>query len=166
KLFDLAGRKALGLGAASGIGKASAEALGALGAEVYCADIDLAQADATAAAIRTAGGTAHASRADAASGSEIAALVTRVKTALGRIDIAVTTPGINIRKLILNYGEADFDRIVDLNIKGTFFFFREVGSAVAFLASDAASYISGSTLLIDAGWTAIDGPPTGLTQVG
>ena len=43
---------------------------------------------------------------------------------------------------------------------------QEVGSAVAFLASDAASYISGSTLLIDAGWTAIDGLPTGLTQVG
>ena len=63
-----------------------------------------------------------ASRADAASGSEIAALVARVKTALGRIDIAVTTPGINIRKLILNYSEADFDRIVDLNVKGTFFF--------------------------------------------
>ena len=40
----------------------------------------------------------------------------------------------------------------------------EVGSAVAFLASDAASYISGSTLMIDAGWTAIDGPPTGLTK--
>src|SRR5258708_12544969 len=40
----------------------------------------------------------------------------------------------------------------------------EVASAVAFLASDAASYISGSTLLIDAGWTAIDGPPTELTQ--
>jgi NAD(P)-dependent dehydrogenase (short-subunit alcohol dehydrogenase family) len=42
----------------------------------------------------------------------------------------------------------------------------EVGSAVAFLASDAASYISGSTLSIDAGWTAIDRPATGLTQVG
>jgi NAD(P)-dependent dehydrogenase (short-subunit alcohol dehydrogenase family) len=40
----------------------------------------------------------------------------------------------------------------------------EVASAVAFLASDAASYVSGSTLLIDAGWTAIDGPPTGLTR--
>ncbi len=210
KLFDLTGRKALVLGAASGIGKASAEALGAL----------------------------------------------------GRIDVAVTTPGINIRKLVLNYSEADFDRIFDLNVKGTFLFFREVGrvmarqksgsiiatssvrastiepglavygatksaisllvkgfaaemgahgvrvnaiapsiietalttpikarpeiydtyarhtvigrwgqpsevgAAVAFLASDAASYISGSTMLIDAGWTAIDGPPTGLTQIG
>jgi NAD(P)-dependent dehydrogenase (short-subunit alcohol dehydrogenase family) len=40
----------------------------------------------------------------------------------------------------------------------------EVASAVAFLASDAASYISGSTLLIDAGWMGIDGPPTGLTK--
>jgi NAD(P)-dependent dehydrogenase (short-subunit alcohol dehydrogenase family) len=260
KLFDLAGRKALVLGAASGIGKASAEALGALGAEVHCADLDLAKAEATAATIRKMGGKASASGADAAKGGEIAALVARAKAALGRIDIAVTTPGINIRKLVLDYTEAEFDRVVNLNLKGTFFFFREVGrimveqrggsiiasssirattiepglavygatkaaisllvkgfasevgrhgvrvnaiapsiietpltapikarpeiyetyakhtvsgrwgqpeevaSAVAFLASDAASYINGSTMLIDAGWTAIDGPPTGLTQ--
>jgi len=260
KLFDLSGRKALVLGAGSGIGKASAEALAALGAETHCADLDLAQAEATAAAIRGAGGKAAASRADASRGTDIAALVACAKVSLGRIDIAVTTPGINIRKLVLNYSEDEFDRIVDLNLKGTFFFFREVGrvmveqrggsiiasssvrattiepglavygatkaaisllvkgfaaevgahgvrvnaiapsiietpltapikarpeiydtyarhtvigrwgapsevaSAVAFLASDAASYISGSTLLIDAGWTAIDGPPTGLTK--
>ena len=77
KLFDLIGSKALVLGAASGIGKASAEALGALGAEVHCADIDLAQAEATAAALRSGGGKADASRADTASGTEIAALVAR-----------------------------------------------------------------------------------------
>jgi NAD(P)-dependent dehydrogenase (short-subunit alcohol dehydrogenase family) len=261
KLFDLTGRKALVLGAASGIGKASAEAIASLGAAVHCADIDLAQAEATAEGIRDEGGQAAASRADAASGSDVAALVARARSLLGRIDIAVTTPGINIRKPVFDYSEAEFDRIVDLNFKGTFFFLREVGrvmveqkagsiiacssirattiepglavygatkaaisllvkgfasevgshgvrvnaiapsiietpliapikakpavyeafarhtifnrwgqpsevaAAVAFLASDAASYITGSTMMIDAGWTAIDGPPTGLTKL-
>ena len=93
KLFDLTGRKALVMGAASGIGKASAEALGDLGAEVYCADLDGVKAEATAELIRTGGGRAHAARADAASSSDLVGLIAAARQRLGRIDVAVTTPG-------------------------------------------------------------------------
>jgi len=76
KLFDLTGKTAVVLGAASGIGKASAEALASLGADVMCADVAAAGAEATAAGIRQNGGLAEAAICDAASASDVAALAT------------------------------------------------------------------------------------------
>jgi NAD(P)-dependent dehydrogenase (short-subunit alcohol dehydrogenase family) len=107
KLFDLAGKTAVVLGAASGIGKSSAEALAALGAGVLCADKSVEGAQATAAAIREDGGVADAAACDAASAADVAALAGIAKQKFPRLDIAVTTPGLNIRKTILDYTEED-----------------------------------------------------------
>ena len=97
KLFDLTGKTAVVLGAASGIGKSSAEALAGLGARVVCADRALDGAEATASGIRDGGGWAEAAACDAASAADVNALAKTVMQKFPRLDIAVTTPGLNIR---------------------------------------------------------------------
>ena len=128
KLFDLTGKTAVVLGAASGIGKSSAEALAALGARVICADR-------TRRAVRKRPPPASATRA--ARRRQPAATRRTLPTSMRsrqdamqkfpRLDIAVTTPGLNIRKTILDYTEEDLDRVINLNIKGTVWFFQAFG---------------------------------------
>src|SRR5271165_4427509 len=99
-LFRLDGKTALVLGAASGIGKASAEAMAALGASVICADRNEEGVHAAAEDIRGIGAAAEAHIADAGSADDIRALAVAVKANHARIDIAVTTPAIHVRKLM------------------------------------------------------------------
>ena len=127
KLFDLTGKTAVVLGAASGIGKSSAEALASLGASVFCADKSQEGAQATAADIRNQGGSAEATACDGADADDVTMLANTVMQKYPRLDIAVTTPGLNIRKTILDYTEEDLDSVINLNLKGTIFFFQAFG---------------------------------------
>ena len=97
-LFRLDGKTALVLGAASGIGKASAEALAALGATVICADKNKAGVETTAAEIG-APGRAEVHVLDVGNGDAVTALATAIASTHKRLDIAVTTPAIHVRKL-------------------------------------------------------------------
>jgi NAD(P)-dependent dehydrogenase (short-subunit alcohol dehydrogenase family) len=121
-MFRLDGRRALVVGAGSGIGRATAAGLVAFGAHVTCADRDLDAAAATAAAI---GGDALL--LDLGDGAALDAAI----DAMPAPDIAVTTPSVNVRKRIVDYSDEELDRVVDLNVKGTFRFVRAVGRRMA-----------------------------------
>ena len=126
-LFRLDGRAALVIGAASGIGQASAHGLAAHGATVWCGDLNAAGAEATAAAIVSDGGAARALELDITAQDSVSRALTRV----GAPDALVVTPSINVRRPILEIDDDAFQRVVDLNLRGVFRVLREFGRTMA-----------------------------------
>jgi len=116
-LFRIDGRIAAIVGSGSGIGAAVARGAAAQGATVVCLDIDGAAAAATAASI---GGAASAARLDICDAPAVAEAFARAARTHGRLDIVVCTPSINIRKPILEYTAEEFDRVISVNLKGSF----------------------------------------------
>ncbi|MDP8959094.1 MAG: SDR family oxidoreductase [Actinomycetota bacterium] len=120
ELFDLDGRVALVVGAGSGIGRASASLLAAYGATTVCADRDQQAARKAAEEICREGGHAEAQAVDLLDDEDVSGLVGRLAERHGRLDVAVTTPSVNVRKAVLDYSSEEFDRVISLNLKGTF----------------------------------------------
>jgi NAD(P)-dependent dehydrogenase (short-subunit alcohol dehydrogenase family) len=127
RIFDLTGRSALVVGAAGGIGRSVCAGLAAFGADVVCADIDERGAKETANEILTAGRRASAAILDIRSAESIA----RVAREFGVPDVLVVTPSINVRKRLLEISEAEFDRVIELNVKGTFRVIRAFAPGMA-----------------------------------
>lgn len=117
--MKLAGKVAIVTGAARGIGRACAERFLAEGARVVLADIDAARLQATAAAIGTPE-TVLPVITDVSRKSDIEAMVNAAVTRFGSIDILVNNAGIAMIQDFLAISEADYDRVLGINLKGAF----------------------------------------------
>ena len=118
--FRLDGRVAAVVGAASGIGEAVALACARQGARVACLDQDAEGAAAVAARIAAEAGSAEAMPLDIRDNQAVRAAFESLRERHGRLDVAVCTPSINVRKPILAYAEDELERVLAVNLKGNF----------------------------------------------
>jgi meso-butanediol dehydrogenase/(S,S)-butanediol dehydrogenase/diacetyl reductase len=118
---DLTGKTAVVTGGGSGIGAATAAVLAGYGAQIVVGDISAKAGDATVEAITKAGGTAIAVPHDVRSLESGRSLVATVEQQLGPIDILVNNAGVSKRVPFLELDETEWDRLMDINVKGVLF---------------------------------------------
>jgi NAD(P)-dependent dehydrogenase (short-subunit alcohol dehydrogenase family) len=120
-MSEMNGRVALVVGASSGIGKATAEALAAKGASVVLAarrEEDLAS---LVSEIEARGGKATAVRTDVSEAKDVERMVAHAIETFGRLDYAVNNAGIEGRfAAITDLADEDWDRVLDINLRGAF----------------------------------------------
>ena len=117
----LSGKVAIVTGASRGIGRETALTLAGYGATVivnYCGSKD--KAEAVVEEITAAGGTAKAYQGDVSDFDVAKEMITSVKKEFGSIDILVNNAGINRDAMLHKLTEADWDTVIDINLKGTF----------------------------------------------
>ncbi len=122
---------ALITGGSRGIGRATALLFAQEGADIaFCHLDDDQQAEATAAEIRALGRRATHRSVDVADIAATRAFADHVAATFGPVDILFNNAGMNIRKPFEAYTEADFDRIVNVHLKGMFFMAQAVYPAM------------------------------------
>jgi 3-oxoacyl-[acyl-carrier protein] reductase len=122
----LAGKVALITGASRGIGFAIARRLGKMGARVSICARDQAKLDQAASVLRGEGIETLAIRADVTRSDQISALIQKTQQELGPIDILVNNAGIGLFGPFHEFGEADWNAVLDTNLKSVFLMSRAV----------------------------------------
>lgn len=125
-MFSLHGKKALVAGGAGGIGTAISEALCAAGATVYLTARSIDKAERTAGEIAGKGGLAHAAALAVDDIPKMQEQVAGICKMAGGIDILVNSVGMHVETAAEDYKEADWDKVIDVNLKAAFYLSQAV----------------------------------------
>jgi NAD(P)-dependent dehydrogenase (short-subunit alcohol dehydrogenase family) len=161
-LFDLSGRVAIVTGAGRGLGRAIALGLGQHGADLAVVSRTPAEVESLAAELRQAGRKAVALQVDTSSRADVERMVAKTMDAWGRIDVLVNNAGVDYNVPVLDYTEAEWDRILDINLKGYFLCAQAAGRVM--LQQGSGSIIMNSSIYGQVG--AVDSVPYGASKGG
>ena len=148
--YALDGKAALVTGAAAGIGRATAEGLARAGAAVTVFDRDAAGAARVVEAIRAGGGRALAVAGDVAVAADATRAVAETVAALGGLHVLVNNAGIIRRATVVETTEAEWDRVMAVNVKSVFLMAR---AAVPVMAAAGGGVI----VNVASGWGLVGG---------
>jgi NAD(P)-dependent dehydrogenase (short-subunit alcohol dehydrogenase family) len=127
-LFDITGNVAIVTGGGRGLGAALASGFAAAGARVVIGDQQAATAQASAASIRERGGIALAAQCDITNPTQVQALVDLAVQTYGALDVLVNNAGINIPKPAEDLTLDEWNRIIGVNLTGTFMCCQAAGA--------------------------------------
>jgi 3-oxoacyl-[acyl-carrier protein] reductase len=119
---ELVNQVAAVTGAGRGIGQAIALKLAAAGADIACVDLKLEFCAETVQKVEALGRKAWPFAANVSEASSVTAAAEQILAATGKVDILVNNAGITKDGLLMRMSEADWDAVLDINLKGTFLF--------------------------------------------
>ena len=132
----LAGKTAIVTGAGQGIGKGIALYLAGEGADIAVAEYNEETAAATAAEVEQSGRRALACPLDISDAGSVSGMVDEVASRFGHVDILVNNAGVVQTKPMLDLTEEDWDRVINVNLRGTFFCLQAVARRMIDQAPD------------------------------
>ena len=119
---ELVNQVAVVTGAGRGIGQAIALKLAGAGADIACVDLKLEFCAETVQKAQALGRQAWSFAANVADAASVEAAADQILAAAGKVDILVNNAGITKDGLLMRMSEADWDAVLDINLKGTFLF--------------------------------------------
>jgi NAD(P)-dependent dehydrogenase (short-subunit alcohol dehydrogenase family) len=165
-LFDLTGKVAVVIGGGSGIGEAVTIGAARQGADVVCLDIRADEAKRVASLASQDGGTCESGVLDIRDAAAVQQAFDHVSQTHGSLDIVICTPSINVRKKILDYQDDELQRVLDLNIKGTFNVLRAAGSImIAQRRGSIVLFSSIRSLVVEPGQSVYSATKAGILQL-